>query len=350
MPALAPSDRRDTKNPHTDLREVIGNPTSIEDHEAASNRLVEKLVSFSSGDLDIIEMGQTRLHLLQADGRRPKFRLHPQGMEVDRDKGLLYITAVEIIEERDKARQYWGKGRAHLFECDLEGRTIRAAHLTSDDEDEYHPSGMVLIHDTMFIALAQYGPATSSTIIQFNVKDWTYEKLFQIEDHIGVVVPNLDEGELFLGTWGSRHYYCTDIEGNIKSKRVTPCADDMEHQDAQLIHGWLAGGSTNSDSMRFRSARAHKRGTLILATGVTGEGMDYFGLDLIDVTNWQVEVSLRWRSAQHLTKGEWPPFANPTFLWVDPHDRVLALAAPDCDDELMGKNTALALYALNRHE
>ena len=102
--------------------------------------------------------------------------------------------------------------------------------------------------------------------------------------------------------------------------------------------------------MRLRSARAHTPGTLILATGVTSEGMDYFGLDLIDVTNWQVEVSLRWRSAQHLTKGEWPPFANPTFLWVDPHDRVLALAAPDCDDELMGKNTALALYALNRHE
>jgi hypothetical protein len=344
MPALAPADSRD-------LRAIIGDMTAIEHHEAASERLVEKLVSFSSGDLDIVEMGKTRLHLLQADGRRPKFRVHPQGMEVDRNNSRLYITAVEIIEERDAARQYWGRGRAHLFECDLEGRTIRAAHLKSDDEDEYHPSGMVLIDGIMFIALAQYGPATSSTIIQFNAKDWTYEKLFHIQDHIGVVVPNLDEGELFLGTWGSRHYYCTDIRGSIKSKRLTPCTDDMQHQDAQLIHGWGTSGGIRAGNRAARlSMRTEGQGTLILATGVTAEGMDYFGLDLIDVTNWKVKASLRWPSAQHLTTGGWPPFANPTFLWVDPYDRVVALAAPDCNDEVTGKDTTLALYALSRHQ
>jgi hypothetical protein len=96
--------------------------------------------------------------------------------------------------------------------------------------------------------------------------------------------------------------------------------------------------------------RAEGQGTIILATGVTAEGMDSFGLDLVDVTNWKVKVSLRWPSAQHLTKGGWPPFANPTFLWVDRYDRVFALAAPDCDDEVMGKDTTLALYALSRHQ
>jgi Family of unknown function (DUF6454) len=342
MPTLAPSGSCGTEKPYTDLRKAIGDLMSIQNHEAASRRLVEKLVSFSSGELDIVELGQTRLHLLQADGRRPRFRVHPQGMEVDRNTGLLYITAVEIIEERDKERQYWGKGRAHLFECNVEGRTIRAVNLTSDDEGEYHPSGMVLIDDTMFIGLAQYGPATSATIIKFNVKDWTYEKLFHIRDHVGVVVPNLDEGELFLATWGSRYYYCTDIKGNIKNKRPTPCSDEMEHQDAQLI-----GRRSMSRSESTLDQTDLK--LLMLATGVTARGMEHFGLDIIDVPNWKIEVSLRWPSAQHKTKGGWPPFANPTFLWVDSQDRVLALAAPDCDDELTGKDTTLVLYALGRH-
>jgi hypothetical protein len=35
---------------------------------------------------------------------------------------------------------------------------------------------------------------------------------------------------------------------------------------------------------------------------------------------------------------------------VDPYDRVVALAAPDCNDEVMGKDTTLALYALSRHQ
>lgn len=347
MPAFPGFDNRD-------LRELIGDMSSSEDHEAVSQRLVEKLVSFASGDLDIVEIGQTHLHLRQADGRRTKFRIHPQGMEVDRETGLLYLTAVEIIEERDKNRKFWGKGRAHLFECDQQGRTIRAAHLTSDDEDEYHPSGMVLVDGMMFIALAQYGPATSATIISFNVRDWAYEKLFHIQDHVGVVVPNLDEGELFLGNWGSRHYYCTDMKGEIKSKRPTPCSDDMEHQDAQLISRGVISGSTATlsestlDQTDPRLPRRDHEGTIMLATGVTAMGMQHFGLDIVDVTNWRIKASLRWPSAQHMTKGGWPPFANPTFLWVDCHDRLLALAAPDCDDELTGKDTTLALYALSR--
>jgi hypothetical protein len=333
MSALAPSGKCHKRRPRPNLREAIRDLTSIKDHEAASGRLVEKLVSFSSGGLEIVEMAQTRLRLLQADGRRPQFLVHPQGMEVDRDTGLLYVTAVEIVEERDKARRYWGKGRAHLFECNAEGRTLRATLLRSDDEDEYHPSGMVLIDGRMFIALAQYGPETSATIIEFNVKDWTYEKRFHIEDHVGLVVPSPDKSEIFLGTWGCRHYYRTDMNGNIKSKRALSGSDDMEHQDAQLISGRLTGGSP-----------------LILTTGVTAGGMERFGLDIVDIANWRIATSLRWPSAQYITKGGWPPFANPTFLWVDSHDRVLALAAPDCHEEQAGKDAMLALYALGRHE
>jgi hypothetical protein len=349
-PALTPSDT-DGKKPPTDLREAIRDLMSIEDQEAASRRLVEKLVSFSSGDVDIVEIDQTQLRLLQADGTRPQFRVHPQGMEVDWNTGLLYITAVEIIEERDKARQYRGKGKAHLFECNIEGKTIRSVNLTSDNEDEYHPSGMVLIDGTMFIALAQYLPETSATIIKFNVKDWTYEKLFRIQDHVGLVVPNLDEGELFLGTWGSRHYYRTDMKGNIKSKHPTPCSDEMEHQDAQLMSGSM--GTLNNIKLNPTDPEvpwADRKGTMMLATGVTAGGMEYFGLEIIDVTSWGIKASLRWPSAQHMTKGGWAPFANPTFLWVDAHDRVLALATPDNDHEQTGKDATLVLYMLSRRE
>jgi hypothetical protein len=260
-------------------------------------------------------------------------------MEVDRDTGLLYITAVEIVEQRDGARRYWGKGRAHLFECDVGGNTLRAIDLRSEDEDEYHPSGMVLIDGTMFIALAQYGPETSATVIKFDVKSWTYEKLFRIDDHIGLIVPSHDKNELLLGTWGCRHYYRTDMDGNIKSKRALPGANDMEHQDAQLIGGGPMGRGTDPGAT----------GALMLTTGVTAGGMAQFGLDIVDVANWRIAASLRWPSARYMTKGGWPPFANPTFLWVDSQDRVLALAAPDCHEEQTGKDATLALYTLGHH-
>ena len=344
--AIAPSD---AEMPPTDLREVIRDLIAIEDQEAASRRLLQKLASFSSGAVDIIEIGQTELRLQQADGTWHQFRIHPQGMEVDRKTGLLYITAVEIIEQRDKARRYCGRGRAHLFECDTEGKTVRAVTLTSDNEDEYHPSGMVLIDGTMFIALAQYLPETSATIIKFNVRDWSYEKLFCIQDHVGLVVPNPLEGELLLGTWGSRHYYRTDLKGNIKSKHPNPCCDGMEHQDAQLISGGL-DTLKNIRPSRTRPESIKPEGSMMLATGVTAGGMEDFGLEIIDVASWTIITSLRWPSAKHITKGGWAPFANPTFLWVDSYDRVLALGAPDDVHEQMGKHATLVLYTLKRRE
>lgn len=346
LSVLGPSDTPDRKKPPTDLPEVIRDLTSMKDYEAQSRHLVQRIVSFASDDIGIVEIDQTQLRLLRADGTCCQFRLHPQGMEIDWETGLFYITAVEIIEQRDVARQYCGKGRAHLFECDIEGRTIRSVNLTSDSEEEYHPSGMALIDGTMFIALAQYLPETSATIIKFNVEDWTYEKLFRIQDHVGLVVPNLAEGELLLGAWGSRHYYCTDLKGNIKSRRPTPCSDDMEHQDAQLIGRSM--GTLNSVKLEPMDHQlAGPDGTMMLATGV---GKHRFGLDIIDITSWNIKRSLRWPSTQHLTKGGWAPFSNPTFLWVDSHDRVLALAAPDDHHEEMGKSGTLVLYRLSQSE
>jgi hypothetical protein len=51
-----------------------------------------------------------------------------------------------------------------------------------------------------------------------------------------------------------------------------------------------------------------------------------------------------------MTKGGWAPFANPTFLWVDSSDRVLALATPDYDHEQLGKDATLVLYSLKMRE
>lgn len=336
------SPAEEAESPSANLRDAIRDMVTIGDKLAVQRQLSNKLASFATGDVDIIKLAQTRLRLLQSDGTRPHFRIHPQGMEVDSDTGLIYITTVEIINEPDKARRYWGKGRAHLFECNIEGETIRSANLMSDDETEYHPSGMVLVDGTMFLALSQYGPETSATIIRFNVKDWTYEKLFQIEDHIGLVVPNPDKGEIFLGNWGSRHYYCTDLKGNIKSKRPTPCSDRLEHQDAQLLIANMSVLNKIGQASKAYDISADSEKTIMLATGVTAGGKDYFGLDIFDVTSWKMYASQRWPSSEYRTDGGWPPFANSTFLWVDSHDRVLALVT----DERKNDDPRLVLYTL----
>jgi hypothetical protein len=222
------------RKPPTNLSGVMRELMSTTDKGASIRGLVEKLTNFSSNTVEVNELHQTQLRLLQTDGTAHQGRLHPQGMEVDLETGLLYITAVEIIQTKD-AHLPCGRGKAHLFECDIEGNTIRSITLKSDREEEYHPSGMVLVGDIMFIALAQYLPDTSATIIRFDVKKWEYEKLFTINDHVGLVVPNPAEDELLLGTWGSQRYYRTDLKGKVTSEHQTPCFDAMEHQDAQLV-------------------------------------------------------------------------------------------------------------------
>jgi len=122
----------------------------------------------------------------------------------------------------------------------------------------------------------------------------------------------------------------------------------MEHQDAQLISA--SRGTESGELCSPNSEQAAREETMILATGVTAGGMKHFGLEIIDVASWRIKTSLRWPSAQHLTKGGWPPFANPTYLWIDSDDRILALATPDDCHEQSGKETALILYMLSQRK
>lgn len=332
--------------PPTDLFGAMQELMFTKDKGTSIGGLVSKLVSYSSSTVEVNELHQTRLSFLQTDGTAHHYRLHPQGMEVDLETGLLYITVVEIIEPRDAAQLPCGRGRAHLFECDIQGNTLRSAVLKSDHEEEYHPSGMVLVDNTMFIALAQYLPETSATIIRFDLNNWRYENLFRIQDHVGLVVPNLDSEELLLGTWGSKEYYRTDLVGKIKSRHRTPCFDTMEHQDAQFI-GAVSTSCVGDKQLEADTSKPNKSGTpMMLATGVTAEGKEYFGLDLINMEDWSITASLRWPSAQNLTASGCAPFANPTYLWVDSYDRVLALATPDDCHEQAGKDSRLLLYEL----
>ena len=114
---------------------------------------------------------------------------------------------------------------------------------------------MVLIDGTMFIALAQYLPETSATIIKFNVRDWSYEKLFCVQDHVGLVVPNPVEGELLLGTWGSRHYYRTDLKGNIKSKHPNPVLrrDGASRCSVDKRKHWIPSRTSGRDPTKPKS-------------------------------------------------------------------------------------------------
>jgi hypothetical protein len=166
---------------------------------------------------------------------------------------------------------------------------------------------------------------------------------------VGLVVPNPAGDELLLGTWGSQHYYRTNLRGKIKSKHRTPCFDTMEHQDAQLISAVSAPGVEGTQFEAKISKPKVCGETIMLATGVTARGMEYFGLDLINTVDWKIVASLRWPSAQNLTAGGWAPFANPTYLWVDSYNRVLALATPDDCHKQSGKDAKLLLYELTPH-
>lgn len=77
--------------PPTDLFGAMQELMFTKDKGTSIGGLVSKLVSYSSSTVEVNELHQTRLSFLQTDGTAHHYRLHPQGMEVDLETGLLYI-------------------------------------------------------------------------------------------------------------------------------------------------------------------------------------------------------------------------------------------------------------------
>ncbi|HCA86280.1 MAG TPA: hypothetical protein DEQ61_12740 [Streptomyces sp.] len=248
---------------------------------------------------------------------------HPQGFARAGDR--LFLSSVEIIEPPVKHRQPVdghdrtpGKGRGHLFVLDLKGNLIK--DIVLGEGDMYHPGGIDVDEESLWIPLAEYRPHSRSIIYRVDLRTLEVSEEFRVADHIGGIVPDPASGRLSGVTWGSREFYTWSAEG----KQLDHTANSSHFIDYQDC------------------ARAGRDAAV--CTGITGyeapdgTGFELGGIALLDTRTQTVrhEVPVQlWSAAGHVVT------RNPVHLEAD-GSTLRMWAAPDDGEETAG--TEILVY------
>ncbi|NEE01097.1 DUF6454 family protein [Phytoactinopolyspora halotolerans] len=255
---------------------------------------------------------------------------HPQAMEVVGDR--IYLSSVEVIERPERYPEPIdgydrspGRGVGHVFVLDLEGNLLEDIEIA--DGHRYHPGGIDVHGDALYVPVAEYRPDSSSDIYRIDLQTYQVTRLFGVDDHIGGVVVDQLSGRLVGQSWGSRRFYEWSLAGKQKDFWLNE-NHFLDYQDCEYV----ASRKT-------------------LCSGVTGlaappgiEGSYELGgfamIDLRDEHRILHEVPLQlWSTAGHVIT------RNPTDLDAEPTAdgaRLTLYAAPDDADE--GAGTQVLVY------
>ncbi len=273
--------------------------------EVDDSRLAETLLGLSNNPR-LTRVGEVPLEFLLADGARPAYHLHPQGLARDPRTGDFYVTAVEIIRMRGPDGKRNGEGNGYLFRFSSSGQPLGSV-LLSNGGAEFHPGGIDISDNKLYLSLSPYRPHSSATIFEVPLGDLTPVPLFSIEgNHIGVAAITPDAKELHLLSWNAAVWFRYTSSGQRIEARTNPTPDRLAHQDIQVLSG-----------------------SYLLLTGVATGDENQFGLDLVNSKTGKVEKSIRWDSSVHSTAQGWLPLQNPTYTWSDHSGRLFVLAAPN---------------------
>jgi hypothetical protein len=247
---------------------------------------------------------------------------HPEGLVVTADR--FYLTSTQIIEPTktypapvDGFDRTPGKGIGHLFVIDRSGKLVKDVILGQGDV--YHPGGIDLHGDDLWVPVAQYRPGSTAEIDRVDVRTLKVTKEFTVDDHIGGIVYDASTGHLVGNNWGSRKFYEWTPSGKPVTTWKNP-EDLVDFQDCQYVpKGKMAcGGITNLP--QTPSAGGAK------ATYELG------GIALLDLRKHDVinEIPFQqWSDAGHVMT------RNPLKLAAD-GDAITMWAAPDNGEEAAG--------------
>ena len=162
---------------------------------------------------------------------------HPQGMT--RIGDLYYMSSVEIIESTVKYDQPIddydrtpGKGVGHLFVFNKNGELLKDIQL--GEGNMYHPGGIDFDGEFIWISVAEYRPNSESIIYKVDPETIDSEEVFRVNDHIGGIVSDEQNGKLYGVSWGSRKFY----EWNSKGKERNVQENSsyfIDYQDCESV-------------------------------------------------------------------------------------------------------------------
>jgi hypothetical protein len=182
---------------------------------------------------------------------------HVQGIDVE--DGVLWLTSV------DRATR-----KGFLARYDLaSGRRLSVVEV--QDGDRYHPGGIQLDGDVVWVPVAEYRPASSTWIQKRHKVTLALVAQFEVRDHIGCVAAG--DGALWGGNWDSRQLYRWREDGTLLDVRDNPTG--TRYQDVKWAAGLLVASGLRApdegaiDWVRPDSLAVTRR----VVTGATDRGV-----------------------------------------------------------------------------
>lgn len=184
---------------------------------------------------------------------------HVQGIDVE--DGSLWVSSV------DRAAQ---KGFLARYELSS-GRRIAVAEV--QDGDRYHPGGIQLDGDFIWVPVAEYR-RDSTTVVQKRHKlTLALVEGFEVADHIGCVAVAADV--VWGGNWDSTHLYRWRRDGTLIDKRSNPTGtryQDVKWMDGAIVaSGLREAGEGAIEWLRPGDLTLLRR----ITTGTTDRGVAY---------------------------------------------------------------------------
>jgi hypothetical protein len=98
----------------------------------------------------------------------------------------------------------------------------------------YHPGGIDLYRNHLWVPVAQYRPGSSAEIDHVDLRTLKVTRRFSVKDHIGGIVYDASTGHLVGNNWGSRTFYEWTTSGRQRRTWENP-ENLIDFQDCQYV-------------------------------------------------------------------------------------------------------------------
>jgi Family of unknown function (DUF6454) len=153
---------------------------------------------------------------------------HVQGIDVEGE--FVWVSAVEKTTHKGFLSRFDAKTGQRLVTVEVQ------------DGERYHPGGLQLSGESIWLPVAEYRRESSAWIQKRNKHTLALEAQFPVADHIGCVA--IGNGVIWGGNWDSRHFYRWRTDGTLIDKRPNPTGTGF--QDLKLHDGSLVGNGVKN--------------------------------------------------------------------------------------------------------
>jgi hypothetical protein len=154
---------------------------------------------------------------------------HVQGLDLDGD--AIYITSVDRKSHR---------GYLHKFSA--AGALLGVLDIT--DGARYHPGGIALDEDSIWIPVAEYRAGSTTRILQVDKQSLKTVSSFIVDDHIGAVASR--DGKVYGDNWSAHHLYIWDHAGRTLARPLN--TTQIAYQDFKFAEDDLIASGISRDA------------------------------------------------------------------------------------------------------